>query len=1134
MTESVPPSLPRRPRSIFRRIILWGVVPLFVVFFAGLASLYALCLYKPEVIVVAVQRGLSEATGMPWRINGGIQPVFVPYPGLVLSDVSLMAATKRQSQYADVARPLAHVAKLRLYADPASLSRMTLRLLQIEFVDPVINLTYDRYDRPLWRPLPVPVPKSSPGSRESAAADRFVGCNVEALQRVADILNALPPQVTHPVIIRNGSINSYAADGSLLLSFIGIDGAFDPDASEDNLRLSIAFLPPDAGLALNVSLVGRIGGEGMLAKGRLSGWVDLTPPGSRMLSGAFESSFAWQEGGRHLRLPNFRLTAEGDALSGDLTIDLADPECVGTVLVHRLSLPRWFSFARWLPRGLAEALHTVKGEFDLHLDRNRAEARNLRGTAGVFPISGYVGTPDFSAPVVVADLDLDEVDLDLLFPFLAVAGAVVPEPEAPVFDHPPLAPYPGEPRVPAESGAPSGTKVSYDVTVRSPRPKVHTVDGGPLTVRVFPAVVADASKVRVTFSTQSFLAGALYGRLDINRHAILMHYDVKDMELGLLPENVDRAVTVAGQITGICEIDAPLLPDGSLADDWKLRIHAAIKDCEIVGHNAGAQRRLFGGTVTAVGQGDIYAARGKGMRITGLWDIAAAGIRTSWSSRGNDAIKGTFAGGVHRPSMVKVPDAAVPGGFSVEKRGVDKVAGKLNLTGSLIVPMGSWLRPVTGKLQADLDWRLDENTIALQNVAYEGFGSYVEGSAAIDLSGREVLFDAEVNGKINLWELLKGWDALPPAGGAGVQPPQLLIGRTVISGGSAGSLRFDPIRAELDGAPVSGEIFRTAGGSENKEAGVWTVRLFADHLNLDNYFPPAPQQRPLSHTPWDLSFLKGLGLDAQITLGSVKKDRLTSGRSKATVVLQRDRFSLSAESAAFYDGAATLVLQGAVVPDSSQVILRRGLIQVENVDLGRILYDFSQDTSFGGTASLLVEVTGTIRSGTDIPAALSGIWNLRIADGLYPAFLGGESSTLRNTFSSASASGVLEKGVLRSRNFTLTGLMVDMIGGGWFDLASKEYDVEVSVTFAKVPTVPMRFHGSIHEPQMRVRGVDMVVETVQHAGGTIFSLLRGVLMLPAHALIGVTELFGGTEERQQPVRTAPLAPVRQETGNPGQ
>ena len=1131
MTKSAPSSLPRRPRSIFRKILLWGVAPLLVLLFAGLASLYALCLYKSELLAAVVQRQLSEATGMPWRIKGDIRPVFAPVPGLVLADVSLVAATKEQRRYADAARPLVHVAKLRLYADLAALRRLELRLLRIELVEPEINLTYDRYDRPLWRPLP----DAGPDPEEYAAADGFAGNGGEALRRAAGALCALPTKALQPVLIRKGSLMSYSVDGNLLSAFTGFDGTFDPGVPGDNLRLNTAFFLPDVGIALNVSLDGRLGCEdiceGIPARGTLSGRVDMTPPGSRLLSGAFESSFVWQEDGRHIRLPDFRLTAEGDALSGDLTIDLAVPECTGRVVVHNLSLPRWFEFARWLPPGLAEALHTVQGEFDLQFDKNRAEARNLRVTAGAVPLSGYVGTPDFSASVVVVDLDLDETDLDLLFPFLAVAGAVIPRPVAPVFDHPSLVPYPKNPNAPpapVEPDAP-GIEVSYDVTVRVAQPRVHSVDSGPLTILVFPAVLADGvEKVRVAFSAQSILEGSLDGRLDINRHAILMHYDAKDMELALLPENVGSAVTIAGQVTGICEIDMPILPNGSLADDWKIRIDAAIKDCEIARHDAGAPQRLFGGTVTAAGQGDIRVARSKGMSITGLWDIAATGIQTPWSptgnNAGNDAIRGTFAGGLHWPPMETLPGADP----SLEKLGVDRVAGNLDLTGSLAVSLGASLRPVTGNLKADLDWRLHEETIALQNIAFEGFGSYVEGSVAIDLSGREVLFDAEVNGKVNPRELLAGWDALPATG----QPPRLLTGRTVISGSSGGSLRIDPIRVELDGAAISGEISRRAGGSENE----WTVRLSANHLNLDNYFPAAPRRAPgerpppPSQTPWSLSFLKGLGLDAQMTFGSVRRDGLTFGRNRVTAVLQRDRFSFSAESAAFYGGTATLVLQGAVVPDHSQVILRRGLIQVENADLGRLLYDFSQDTSYGGTASLVAEATGTMRRDTDIPAALSGIWNLRIIDGMYPAFGGGEASNLRNTFSSASASGVLDKGILRSRSFSLTGPLVDMSGGGWFNLANKEYDVGVSVTFARIPTVPVRFYGSIYDPRMRVRGVNMVVETVQHAGGTVFNLLKGVLMLPAQALSAI----GGPIDQQQPARTMPLAPVRQGTGNHGQ
>ncbi|MCL1939863.1 MAG: hypothetical protein FWG04_04305 [Desulfovibrionaceae bacterium] len=1147
MTEQAPSARPSKPRSLIRGIFLWVLLPLLLLLFAGLASLYTICLYKPELVTAVMQRHLSEATGMPWRIKGAIRPVLAPFPGLVLSDVNLMAATLEQIPYADTSRPLLHVGKLRLYADPVSVLRLSPRFHQVELIEPVINLAYDQHGRPLWLPLPQEETgpgASGPGEAEAGAATPSAEENGAALRRAANLVCTLPPSAMQPVLIRNGSVMSYANDNSLLLFFTGINGTFEPGAPEDNLRLSTAFSLPDAGLDLRVFLSARIGCEGIPARGKLSGRVDMTPPGSRTLSGEFSSGFLWREDGRHIALPDFRLAAETDAISGDLTLDLAETECTGKVLIHKLSLPRWFEFGRVLPPGLRQALDALEGEFDLQLDARRAEALNLSGTAGILSLSGYVGTPDFSAPVVAVDLDLDQADLDLLFPFLSAPGTVVPEPVPLAFDHPPLAPYPknpdAPPPAPPEPGAPPDIEVSYDVTVRVARPRVHSVDTGPLRVLVFPAQVRGIEKTRVTFSVSSILDGAVNGRLDIGDHAILMHYDAKALELGLLPENAAGAVTIAGKVTGVCEMDVPLLQDGSLADDWKIRVNAAIKGCEIVGHHAPAPWRLFADTAGVDGQGNIYAVLSKGIRIQGLWALAVAGIKTSWFPKGNDALKGTFDGGLHWPPMDDAPPAgaSTPAPHVIEKRGVDKVAGNLQLDGSLTVPLGSLLKPVTGKLKTDLDWRLYAETIALQNITYEGFGSYLEGRASLDFSGREVLVGSDVSFKINPRELLKAWNALPPPE---MQPPQLLTGQSSVSGRS-GSLRFDAIKAELDGAPVSGEIFwqDSTDGAAKEEAGQWTFRLSANFLDLDKYFPPAPAlppgQRPPppSQKPWDLSFLKGKALDAQLLIRNAKKDRLTFGQSKITAALQRDRFSFFAGSDAFYNGKATLVLQGTIVPGNSQITLRKGLLQVDDADVGKLMYDYSKETSFGGQASLIVDVNGTMRSDADVPAKLSGIWNLRISDGLYPAFMSGQDSALRNTFSTASASGALENGVLRSRNFTLSGTMVNMEGSGWFDLTNRNYDIGVSVTFARVPTVPVRFYGSTYEPRMRVRGVDMVVETVQHAGSTVFGLFKGVLLLPAYAVGGAAELLGGGQRDNQPAKVAPLAPMRQQTGHPGQ
>lgn len=1137
-----PASHTRPGKSLFfaLRVFLRVVLCCLLLFLALVISVYLLCLYKPDLVAGAVQHKLSEATGMPWRIKGEIRPVLGPSPGFVITDVSLVAASMEQSYYADAALPLVRVPVLRLYASPVSFLELNPRLERIELIDPVISLAYDTRNRPLWIP-----PEQGAAKGDEAVPPPSEGAGAEAQSARADLEYAartictLPAFALQPVYIKNGSLISYAGDGGLLLSFTGFDGTFEPAGDGGNLTLHSVFSLPEADLTVQFSLFALVGSKGIPAMGAINGRVEMTPPGSRTLAGDFASRFVWSSDGLNVYLPDFRMLAETDAITASLTADLAAVECTGKVQIHKLSLPRWFEFGRVLPPGLRSALDGLIGEFDLRLDRNRAEARNLRGIAGPLAVTGYVGTPDFSAPVVVVDLDVDRADLDLMFPFLAAVGQFVPDPVPPVFDHPHLVPYPGDPAAsPPGPDDPPGVDVSYDVKVRVARPRVHSVDGGPLEVLVFPAPLKDADKTRVAFTASALLGGSVDGRLDIDDTSILMRYDAKGLNLAGLPENADNVVKVAGKVTGICEIDVPMSDDGELGDDWALRVDASVKGFEVAGHYASAPWRVFASSAKASGSGKIHAVRSNGIRIEGLWDLAASGLGSSWRPKGNDSLEGVFNGGLFWVPVEDAPRTTKKEVRTIENRGVDKVAGDLQLRGSFAVPVGSLVKPLSGKLRGKLDWRIYEEKISLGDLTFDGLGSFAEGSAKIDFSGKEVSAESDVICKIAPGTLLKAWGALPPGN---IQTPKLLNGKTRITASSK-KLRFDAIKAELDGAPITGEIYWEGGEAKSKdqEQGMWTFRLSSEQMDLDRYFPPADEPRtgqkaqPSSTAKWDLSGLKGLGLDLQLFLFNAKKDKLNFGQTKITGALQRNRFSLYAESAAFYGGKAICIFQGTLSPEQSQVGLRKGLLQIDNADLSKMLYDFSKDDSYGGTASIIIDATGNLSRDADMPAALSGVWSFNITNGMYPAFLGNEQSTLRNTFALASVSGVLDKGVLRSDNFRLSGTMVDMQGGGWFNLANKEYDMEVSVTFAKVPTVPVRFYGSAHAPRMRVRGVDMVVETVQNAGSTVFGLIKGVLMLPANAISGISDLVESREAAKQPARTAPLAPMKQQTGHPGQ
>lgn len=1160
-------STPRNKRSTLTSICLWTLLSLFVLAGAGVGSLYLLCTFKPELVAASVQEHLCAATGLPWQIRGVIRPVLAPYPGVTVSDVSVLAASSAQAPGAASATPLAHVGKARFYLDLSSLWEFSLNFRLIELEDPTINLAYDAQNRPLWRPLPqeCELPAGRPAAGLNATSPSFVppasdnatlppppaaplplpgtdaadpslppedgGGESGAASAIAEFARFLRHEEANlrlPVHIRNGSLNRYTDNGRLLLSFSNIEARLLPRPAAENFQISARFFLPGAGLEVDFSLGAGFGGEGILAFGRLSGQVSMTPPGSRAVHGDFRTSFSWDASGRTVLLPDFAITAEGDALSARLTADLQEVLCTGKVTIHRLSLPRWFEFGRLLPPGLQQALDGLVGDFDLHLDARSAEARNLRGVVGPLLVRGSVGTPDFSAPVVVVDLDLDRANLDLLFPFLAAVGRYVPDPVSPRFDHSVLAPFPEFPGPPPPDD--HGIDISYDVKVRVARPRVHDVDGGPLEVLVLPLFEKGGEKTRVSFSGGDLLTGKVEGRLDIGDDSVLMHYDAIGLKLGLLPENKENTVRIDGMITGSCDITVPVAIDGTWADDWKLDSQAVITGCEITGRYENAPWRLYAGKARASGKGSIHTVQPDGVRIEGLWDLAAQGVKTSWNPKGDDSLTGKFDGGLFWPAIPDGPPPEPKVRRTVERRGVERIEGKLALNGALVVPLGSWRPSLNGRLNTGLKWLLHGETVTFGGAEFTGFGSIISTNGVVDYSGKDVEARFEADCKINLREWLRAWLSEIPKG---FVPPRLITGKTVVSG-TSGTLRFDKIKLEMDGAPVSGDIvWQQAASSRSGDAGQWTARLTADHVDFDNLFPPPPDGQapePPSKTPWALGFAKGLSLDTQLLLRNAKWQKLSASGATLTGTLQRDRFSLHGDIAGFYSGGGVILLQGTLVPEKSQVTLRKGLLQLQGMDLGRLLHDYSNDSSYGGKGDLVVDVSGVLQCNADIPAKLSGIWSLNIKDGLYPAFVGSSESTLRNTFSSAAMSGIMDRGVLRCSDFTLKGAMVDMAGSGWYDMNTKDMDLRISVTVAKVPTVPVRFYGNASAPRMRVRGVDMVVQTVQAAGSTMFGLVRGVFELPGRALGGIGSLFGSGDKDTGKSRNGPsTAPVKPST-----
>ncbi|MDR1946745.1 MAG: AsmA family protein [Desulfovibrio sp.] len=1128
---------PRRPRLF--RFLLRAAATLFLLIVSVSASLYILCLTKPDLVAAEVQKMLSDATGLPFRIRGALRPVFFPLPGLEASDVFIAAAGKIAP--AGDERPLARARGLGVYLDPLSLLRGKFRVSRAEFYKPVITLSYDGEGRPLW--LRRPEENAEDGTGRDDAADGGTPQNDEEseaasrearlaiLREAVNLLCSPPGDGMPPIVVREGRFFFYTAQGDLLLSLREVNGSFSPTTEGENFHVSAAFALPDADLSLRFSLAAGIGRTASPVKGSIGGVLGMAPPGSREIKAEFSSGFDLSTDGSVLNLPGFSLNAEGDALRGDLRVDLGTPECTGKVTLDKLSLTRWFGFGRVLPPGLRQALHAMSGEFDLVFNRNKVEAHNLAAAAGGLNLQGYVGTPDFSDPAVVVRVELaGRPDLDALLPFLGVAGRRLPDPQPPSFDHPPLAPYPDDPSAPPPPTG-EGIVPGYDINIHADDILLHGVEGGPLDVRVHPAPDG-SNRTRVDIKAEGLLRGRADGYIDVDAAGLLMRYNVADMDLGMLPENEGSVTRIAGIATGVCEIDMPVREDGAIADDWPLRADVLVRNMQISGRFRGEDWSLLFGSAAGKGAGSIHAVLEKGVSIVGDWNLDGRALRASWSPAGDDSVKGNFSGTLLWPPMP--PDRAEGGEGKEQSYTVERVEGKSSLTGVMTLPLASFFAPLRGKATADFTWNVHAEKLHIRKAVFEGMGSYAESAASLDFSGPASSVQAAPSFKLSPRELFAAWKiGIPEA----AQVPKVFSGRTELRIDNSG-LSLEKIKAEADSSPLSGDIAvrwapfaadlrdrqNNGAAADPGLRELWTVRLFSEQLDLDSFFPADEQQgqgqqeqreaartdggknRAGSEKPWNLSFVKGLAADVRIQARNIRKSRMTAENAVFTAMLRKNDISLRFTTDKFYGGACDLSLQGTVHPDS-QVRLQRGGLRLRGVALGGLMVDYAGERSYAGTADLDAEMNGLFARSVDFPAGLSGSWNLKIKDGLYPAFFSGPDSRLSNTFSLASASGPLDRGVIRSDNFMLGGPMVDMKGGGWYDLNTRDLDIQISVTLAKVPTLPVHFYGNAASPRMNIRGVDMVLETMQAAGTGLFGLIRGVLELPAKAVTGIGSLF---------------------------
>ena len=750
---------------------------------------------------------------------------------------------------------------------------------------------------------------------------------------------------------------------------------------------------------------------------------------------------------------------------------LAGPTLEGSLALGRLSLSQWFGFARQLPPGLQNALHRLEGRLDFHLDTRGLEVPHIEVLAAGARFVGRGSVPSWAAPVVLLDLRAPDLDLDAAFP--ETRGQ---NPTAPAFGHAPLTPEPGSPAAKALSGP----DIGYDINLQVGSLQSWKLTLGEVGFRCAPAA---QDQVGMSFAVGNMYGGKGEGSLLLRRMEQKTGYTLKTSlknvalepmltpwvgpllggRLWLESEAATQGHTMASFLTGL---------DGSLA----LRLENGFV-------------RSGGGKAEKLPFARVYLE--SRTRSSGDAAVVAAGRIPPELS-----FTGKWKGGVDAPQF--------KGAFQLEGPVTFSSTGMLPVQvrkapGHVSVTVDKTLTGLAETLKADVTGRFSLHSgkrwLAVEDGQAELWGMILKGSAQAVLpdakgqgaSARGHLALTTANARRALHNLAPGTAAVFPQGT--LQGAQ---GQADFQW-SPGSMELARLKLRVDETTLSGAV-----SGQWKGRPQWKFELAADTLNMDRYLSPKTARAGAVSSPparkntpqWSLGWMKNMDADGSLRVGLLRAHKVSVREARTPVHLRAGTLSCPAVQGNLY-GAQAL---GSFRAEAGQGLATQVSLEASNIDLQALCADRGMKTVLGGRGYVWLRAQGAPRSSAQIPGAFDGAWRVHASEAFVQARNDkGALTGKRTVLGKVQASGVLQKGVLRSETLTLAGPDITASGGGWVNLNTDTLDVRLQVNMYRIPEFPVRFYGSLSAPQRSINAGKAIIDTLGNLGTGVLDVVGDVV-----------------------------------------
>lgn len=768
-------------------------------------------------------------------------------------------------------------------------------------------------------------------------------------------------------------------------------------------------------------------------------------------------------------IDNLDLGLDRDRLriQGSMTLPKGDslwPTIAGSMTIHRLSLPQWFGFGRPMPAGLQHTLDALTGNMNFTLNPKGLEVSHLLINVAGTTFEGTGGVASWAKPVIAINARSSQLTLDKALP-----EATGNFPEAPAYAHSPLTPEPG-------SDAAAGMNMpdlNYDIQLG-----VDSLHYGPLQMQKvqYRCIPAGQGTVDMRFGVGTLYGGSADGAMLLtsataaNKTQYTILANLKNIDLQK-PLNV---LTGSKWLGGRMNVAAQWRAEGktfplflaTLNGTSTIKIEDGFYDSPTV--KGDSDKFVFNRlelNSRLRSQADPSPAKNVS---SDLWTMDGdwQGQLHTKQWHGSVRLDGPIS--LHRKKGLPLTFYKVPGSFSVELY--------KNLTGL----------PQDVKAHATGRFTFNSNT-----------GAFDAEDSSITAEGLELrgnlqsnLLALAVDGDVHLksQHLRRALTALGyPLDKVPAKALQHVDGRARIAY-SPTSLTLRDIKATIDSSHVTGLVEGQWQGRPQ-----WKFDLKADKFDLAKYRIPSPAGKAPSTQVWNLKAMQGTDVQGNLGFGSLQIFKVHLQNAHIPVRLRNGTLDCAPLKAQAYSGAVT----GAFHAESKNGLKLQLDIQATAVDMLGLTMDQQLGTVLGGKALLNGSTSGTIRSDSDIPVALSGTYGLEIPSGFYQSRnTAGALTGSKSSFNLVRGTGQMRNGVLHNNDFVMSSNNMRVSGKGEIDFVSDQLDYTVLVNLNNIAEFPIRYSGSLTKPVRTIQAGKAIVDTLEQLGSDVLGIVGDVLSTP--------------------------------------